>query len=203
MFDPTTLITLTAENERVRMEPLTMRHYDALAPIALGQGIIRYSPYTLETEEGLRSFIETAERNRKNGERYAFALFDKQKNAYAGSSSYGHLFPADDTLEIGWTWYGLDFQGSGINQATKRLMLDQAFDLLGAHRVEFRVHSQNARSRAAMRKIGGVEEGTLRDHMVMPDGSRRSSVYFSILKPEYAEIRRSKLAPVISEQRTV
>lgn len=194
MFDPTLLSTLTAENSRVRMEPITMRHYDALAPIALGQGLIRYSPYTLETEDGLRAFIQTAENDRAAGARYAFALFDKEKNAYAGSSSYGHLFPADDTLEIGWTWYGLNFQGTGLNQAVKRLMLDQAFDRLGVHRVEFRVHSQNARSRAAMRKIGGVEEGTLRDHMVMPDGSRRSSVYFSILKPEYPDIRRSRLA---------
>jgi RimJ/RimL family protein N-acetyltransferase len=190
MTSHTPLSDLILENNRARLEPIEQRHFVLLAPIALGQDIVKYSPYTVDTEEGLQSFINMAVRDREYKERYAFAVFDKQANAYVGSSSYGHIFWEDKALEIGWTWLGKSVQGSGINKAIKHLMLGYAFGPMGFHRVEFRVHSQNARSRRAVEKIGALYEGELREHMVMPDGSRRSSVYFSILAPEWPEVER-------------
>jgi RimJ/RimL family protein N-acetyltransferase len=184
------LSTLILENARARLEPIERRHFDLLAPIALGQNLVRYSPYTVDTEDGLGHFIDTAIGDRERKERYAFAIFDRQANRYAGSTSYGHIFWEDKALEIGWTWLGRAFQGSGINQAVKHLMLAHAFGPMGFHRVEFRVHSLNLRSRRAVEKIGGVYEGELREHMRMPDGSRRSSVYFSILAHEWPEVER-------------
>jgi RimJ/RimL family protein N-acetyltransferase len=94
-------------------------------------------------------------------------------------------------VEIGATWLTPAVQRTPINTEAKYLLLEHAFDQLECIRVEFKTDARNARSRAALERIGATEEGTLRHHMIMPDGHLRDSVYFSILRTEWPEVRAS------------
>ena len=124
--------------------------------------------------------------------RYAFTVYDKIKKQFAGSSSFANVSNFDKRLEIGWTWYGREFQKTGLNRNCKYLMLHYAFEILNFERVEFRIDERNLPSRTAVEKIGGKHEGTLRSNMLMPDGARRSTCYYSILKDDWPKIK-SKL----------
>jgi RimJ/RimL family protein N-acetyltransferase len=187
--------TLVLENDRVLLEPLEERHFNQLIPIALNnEGLMRYSPQSIASEEELSTYIETARYARSKGKRYAFAIFDKAKKAYAGSTSYGNIEPFDSRLEIGWTWIGREYQGTGLNKEMKFLMLENAFERLEVMRLELRTHHENLRSQGAIRSIGATLDGTLRSHTLMRDGSRRNTMVFSILREEWPEIRQAIFA---------
>lgn len=162
-----------------------------LREIAYDDDIWRLTTSVISNEEELKAYIATALNDRKREFRYPFTVIDKRSNKIAGSTSYGSLSEHDGRVEIGWTWYGKDFRGSGLNKACKYLLLSYAFDTLNLYRVEFKTDVLNRRSRRAIEKIGAKEDGVLRGHMLMRDGRRRDSVYYSILKPEWEEIKRS------------
>lgn len=181
---------LILENERVKLLPLSLLHFDVLLPLALAHpDLLKFSPNLINSEEKLRKFIETALENRKNKIRYAWAIFDKKIQSFAGSTSFGAISNENERLEIGWTWLGKAFQGTGINKRMKFLLLEFAFETLKVNRVEFKTDSRNAQSRAALSSIGAVFEGELRQHVLMSDGFRRNSVYYSILKDEWAKLK--------------
>lgn len=179
------------ENDHVRLEPLTENHFAALWNIAKDKELWRLTSTHLESEDAFRTYFEIAIGDRNRGLSYPFAVFDKNKNQYAGSTRYGNIDLFNKKLEIGWTWYGSEFQGTGLNKQVKFLLLSYGFDVLGLNRIELKTSSLNLRSQAAMRKIGAKEEGTLRRHMVNSDGSKRDSVYFSFISDEWEEIKQS------------
>lgn len=183
--------TIVLENRRTRLEPLGLSHLDFLLPIPLKYpNLLRYSPSAFGTREQLETYIQTALKDRANG-RYAFAIFDKEEDRFVGSTSYGNISPANHRLEIGWTWLDKDVQGSGINKYCKHLLLEYAFEVLGWERVELKTDSRNLQSRRAMEKIGAKYEGELRNHVLMRDGYRRNTVYYSILREEWMVIRET------------
>ncbi len=178
------------ENERALLEPLSMDKYEPLLPVAIAhQDLLQYSPSPLHTPELFKEYIETALKERRIKFRYAFSVFDKQVQKYVGSSSFANVSNVDKRLEIGWTWYGREFQQTGLNRSCKLLMLSYAFEELDFKRVEFRIDERNQPSRTAVEKIGGKLEGILRSHMHMPNGFRRSTCYYSILAEEWPEIK--------------
>ena len=118
-----------------------------------------------------------------------FATVDRKSGKPIGSTRYGNIVPEHKRVEIGWTWISPALQRSAINTEAKFLMLRYAFETLGCNRVELKTNSLNMRSRAAILRIGAKEEGTLRSHMVNPDGSLRDTVYFSIIAPEWPDVR--------------
>lgn len=180
------------EDGRVRIEPLTSGHIDALIPIVIkNPGLLKYSPSVMENEKDLRDYVKIHQVLRERSLKYTFAIFDKQQNAYAGSSSYLHISDRDSHLEIGSTWLGRKFQRTGLNRHMKFLMLDYAFEGLGAIRVAFRTDDRNEQSKTAIQAIGGTYEGTLRKHMAMPDGHIRDTVCYSILAEEWPKIRQT------------
>ena len=126
---------------------------------------------------------------RENGIRYTFTVWDKMEQAFAGSTSFLNISEADDRLEIGATWYGRKFQRTGLNRHCKFLLLSYTFEVLKAVRVEFRTDERNTDSRTAIEKIGGIYEGTLRTHMLMPDGHRRNTACYSILSSEWMDLK--------------
>lgn len=173
------------ENERARLSPLKLAHLPLLKDVALTEkGLLQYSPSDIESEEALKNYIQTSLDDSK---RYAFLIFDKQTQEYAGSTSFGNISNKDQRVEIGWTWIGKKFQGTGLNKAMKDLMLSYAFDTLEFERVELKTDDRNEQSKKAIQKIGGKYEGTLRSHTLMLDGHRRDTVYFSILKEEWLQ----------------
>jgi RimJ/RimL family protein N-acetyltransferase len=178
------------ENKRVLLRPLESEDYDLLLEVATkDKDLLQYSPTPLHTPELFKEYLTNALKERNIQFRYAFTVYDKDSQKFAGSTSFANVSNYDKRLEIGWTWYGKEFQRSGLNRACKLLLLTYAFETLEFERVEFRIDERNQPSRTAVEKIGGQLEGILRSHMTMTNGFRRSTCYYSILKEEWPAIK--------------
>lgn len=185
-FNFDTSQTHVLENERVLLRPLQQTNFENLLPFALNEPEIwRYSSKTAGSAYLLKKYIEEALAGREAGREYPFIVFDKTLNAYAGSTRFYDIQPENEALELGYTWYGKDFRGTGMNKHCKFLLLQFAFETIGVHRVAFRADARNEVSVAAMKSIGCIVEGTLRSHAQLRDGGRRDSVLLSILKDEW------------------
>ena len=183
------------ETEHVRLEPLCDQHYAAFEEIALAQpDLIQFSPFPFGTKETTQLYFSDAYDGRLRGIRYPFAIIDKATGNFAGSTSIGFVSDLDRRLEIGWTWIDRRLHGSGLNRHCKFLLLKYAFEELQFERVEFRTDARNICSQKAMEKIGAVYEGELRSHTLMPDGYRRNTRFYGILKVEWPNIRKSIFA---------
>ena len=181
---------IALENDRSLIRPLQIDDVENLLPAAaVNKNLVQYSPFPIYTKQLLQQYIEIALEERKNKLRYPFVLFDKKINAFGGSSSYMNISGKDKRLEIGHTWIGPAFQRTGFNRNNKYLMFSFVFDPLGYERLELKTDERNFQSRAAIEKIGGQFEGIFRSHMLMADGFRRNTVYYSILKNEWPEVK--------------
>ncbi|MEQ1677823.1 MAG: GNAT family protein [Chitinophagaceae bacterium] len=177
---------ITLEDERVLLRPLEETDFDNLLPFSLNEPEIwKYGLLTCAGEQNLRNYISGAVKNRNDQKEYPFIVFDKKTNSYAGSTRFYDIQQAYLTTQLGYTWYGKDFQRTGLNRHCKLLLLTFAFEEWGLERVEFRADNTNARSIAAMKAIGCVEEGILRNHTPKADGTRRDAIVLSILKTEW------------------
>ncbi len=174
------------ENEVVRMQPLEIADFDNLISFSMTEPEIwTYSLVRAIGEEGLKKYMNIALEGRKNETEYPFVVFDKRTNEYAGSTRFYDVQLTNKCTQLGYTWYGKRFQGSGLNKHCKFLLLSFAFEQLGMERVEFRADNNNARSIAAMKSIGCTVEGMLRSNGYTGDGDRRDSIVLSILKNEW------------------
>jgi len=177
---------LILENNRVRLSPLTLENYTELLAIAAQKGLVRYSPANVETAQGFKDYVTTALQQKAQQTSIPFIVYDKLKNAYAGTTRFMHINPKHSVLHIGATWIGTEFHGSGLNENMKFLMLNCAFDEMGFEKVEFRIDERNQKSRRAVEKLGGVLEGTLRKDVLLADGYKRNTCCYGILKDEWA-----------------
>ncbi|MCU0380608.1 MAG: GNAT family N-acetyltransferase [Chitinophagaceae bacterium] len=183
-FDHTEIYSL--EDDRVRLRPLEESDLINLLPFAMQEPELwNYSLTSAAGEEGLHDYIRQALGARWSGKEYPFIVFDKKANAYAGSTRFYDIQPYHASLQLGYTWYGKDFQRTGLNRHCKFLLLDFAFGQLDMERVEFRADARNERSIAAMKAIGCTVEGILRSNQLRSDGKRRDSIVLSILKTEW------------------
>jgi len=129
---------------------------------------------------------------KQRGIELPFVVFDKRINEYAGSTRYYDINLPFNTIQIGYTWYGKKFQGTGLNKHCKYLLLEYAFEVLRMERVEFRADVNNERSIAAMKSLGCKVDGILRANMPRREGGRRDSIVLSILKDEWlAEVKEN------------
>lgn len=182
------------EDERVLLRPLQESDYDYLVPYALYEPEIwQYSLVSPTSDVLMKQYIDAALQGRAAGREYPFIVFDKPSGTYVGSTRFYDIQPAHKSLQLGYTWYAKAQQGTGLNKHCKFLLLSFAFEQLGMERVEFRANSHNARSLAAMKRIGCTIEGVLRSHCVTSDGSRRDSVVLSILKEEWLHEKKEQL----------
>jgi RimJ/RimL family protein N-acetyltransferase len=183
-FDPNAEYLL--EDDRVLLRPLKETDYEFLLPFAIKEpDTWKFSGVSAKGEEGMKNYINTAIKVKADGKEYPFIVFDKQLNEYAGSTRFYDIQPANQTLQLGYTWYGEKFRGTGLNKHCKFILLQFAFETLNAMRVEFRADANNERSIAAMKSIGCKPEGVLRSNMPLTDGGRRDSIVLSILKDEW------------------
>jgi len=189
------------ENNFALLRPINKADIDNLLAIAIkDKDLLQFSPVPVYTKSLLKEYIDKAVDNRLNKSRYTFIVFDKIQNAYAGSTAFLNVSNPDDRLEIGATWYGKEFQRTGLNRNCKYLLLQYAFDNLEAERVEFKTDERNAASRKAIEKIGGQFEGILRRHTLMYDGFRRNTVYYSILRSEWSKLKNDFLDNKLTKQ---
>jgi N-acetyltransferase len=145
----------------------------------------KYSLQQPRDESTLSHYIDLALEGKRQRKEYPFIVFDKRVQEYAGSTRYYDIQLDHQSLQLGYTWYGSDFQGTGLNKHCKYLLLTFAFENMGMARVEFRADQLNQKSIAAMKSIGCVEEGVLRSNFTKPDGTRRDSIVLSILRQEW------------------
>lgn len=181
-----TTIFQELEDDRVLLRPLQSIDFEYLKPFSLYEGDLwNFSITSAAGEDNLRKYIDKAFQGREVGLEYPFIVFDKLTKQYAGSTRFCDIQPFHKSLQLGYTWYGKAFQGTGVNKHCKYLLLEYAFDQLGMERVEFRAHLENERSIRAMKSIGCTEEGVLRSHVVGSTGQRRNSIILSILQKEW------------------
>lgn len=185
---------LILEDDVVQLRPLQTDDFEILKHYALVRPIWTYSSVRLENEADLKNYIQQALDARARHEEYPFIVFDKRSGTYAGSTRFYDIQPQKDSLQLGYTWYGPQFQGTGLNKHCKYLLLQFAFETLGMLRVEFRAHAANERSIAAMKNIGCTVEGILRSTQYSPDGTRRDTIVLSILKNEWDQGIKARLA---------
>jgi phosphoribosylglycinamide formyltransferase 1 len=183
------LQTVVLADQHVRLVPMERSHTDALAEITVASGVARLMTDKLETREAVQRWVAQALDLRAAGTSLPFTVLDAATGAVVGTTRLGNWSPADRRIEIGWTFYAPAAQGTAVNPAAKRLLLTHAFERLGCVRVELRTDARNARSRAAIAKLGAVEEGTLRRHTRLADGSWRDTVYFGITDAEWPQVR--------------
>lgn len=175
----------TLEGRQVRLEPLELEHVDELWEVARAPELWQWTAAKLHSRDALRDYLAPALADRERGVAVPFTTRDVATGRAIGSTRFGNISTRDRRVEIGWTFVGLPWQRTGANTEAKYLMLRHAFESWGCVRVELKAGRLNERSRAAIRRIGGVEEGTLRRHMYSSDGSWRDTVYYSILDDEW------------------
>jgi RimJ/RimL family protein N-acetyltransferase len=187
---------VTLEGRLVRLEPLVEAHRDGLHEHALDPETWRYTRHIVTTPAQFDAYLDQAFEAAGAGTEIPFVQVDVASGRPAGMTRFHSIEPAHRRLEIGYTWLAEPFRGTGHNAEAKLLLLDDAFDTLGAHRVEFNTDGTNARSQAALAAIGATREGTLRRHVVLENGRVRDSVYFSIVWDEWPEVRSRRAARV-------
>lgn len=173
----------------VRLEPLQLEHVPALAEVALDPSLWQWTLARPTSEADLRDWASATIANRDAGTELPFVTLDAATGRPIGSSRYMNIVLEHRRLEIGWTWLGLAFHRTGANREAKYLQLRHAFETLGANRVEFKTDARNERANPALLGIGATFEGTFRDHMVMSEGHLRSSNYYSVIRPEWPEVK--------------
>jgi N-acetyltransferase len=185
--------TPTLEGPHVRLEPLTLEHLPALEAIAFDPSIWRYMVYPMTTPEHLRSWVQSALDAQAAGTALPWVTIHKGQDGnpdqIAGGTRFMDLDLKHRSTELGSTWLTQAFRGTRVNLEAKLLQLTYAFETLDLLRVAFKTHDHNQRSKAAIRAIGAIYEGTFRNHYVMPDGSSRDSAWFSIIKSDWPEVK--------------
>lgn len=182
------------EDDLVFLRPLQESDVDNLLEISINEPETwKYSLAGADGKDNLIHYIQSAVKARENQKEFPFIVFDKKSQKYAGSTRFYDIQLSYKTLQLGYTWYGSDFRGTGLNKHCKFLLLEFAFETLGMERVEFRADNNNERSIAAMKSIGCKIEGILRSHVPTANSQiRRDSIVLSILKNEwFAEVKEN------------
>lgn len=177
--------------QHVRLEPLSEAHVSGLAAIGAGQPFWDFMVYgKIENAEDMLGWVRELHARAEKGTDLPFAVIQLASGRVAGATRYLNIISKDRGLEIGGTWYGLEFQRTAVNTECKYLLLKYAFETLGCIRVQLKTDLRNERSQNAIERIGAVKEGVLRNHMILPDGRIRHSVFYSILDNEWLEVKK-------------
>ncbi|MBL1219750.1 GNAT family N-acetyltransferase [Chryseobacterium sp. L7] len=184
----------TLENDLVLLRPLELSDFDHLLEYAENEPEIwAFNAGGPGGKENLVKYLDNAIKQRDLKSEYPFIVFDKVSQKYVGSTRFYAIFLNNKTLEIGYTWYGKQYQGTGINKNCKYLLLEFAFEQLGMERVGFRANSLNNRSIAAMKSIGCIEEGILRNFSTDAQGNRMDAIVLSIIRNEWFDSVKQNL----------
>jgi N-acetyltransferase len=181
---------VTLEGRRLRLEPLVLAHAEPLGPIGALPQVWRYLSYgPFPDVEGMREHIQSLLDRQANGTDLPFAVVRRSDGIPVGMTRFLDIDRENEVAEIGGTWFDPTFWRGPYNTESKRLMLGHAFDTEGAHRVAIHTDLRNERSQRAIERIGGHREGVVREHRIVRDGYRRTTVVYSILAEEWPAVR--------------
>ncbi len=173
-----------------RLEPLSEKHAPDLAAAGADESIWQHMLYgTVTNEDKMRAWIRMLLQQQQAGTDLPFAVIHLESGRAIGATRYMDIRPAHRGLEIGGTWYGVQYQRTGVNTECKYLLLRHAFEELGCIRVCLKTGHRNLRSQQAIERLGAIKEGVLRNHLITPDGTIRHSVYYSILDSEWPAVK--------------
>lgn len=179
------------QGKTVRLEPLALEHLAPLTQVGLHPELWRWIPTQTRTADDMRTYIETALDELQRGLSVPFVIVDASTNQVIGSTRYSNIQSFHRRLEIGWTWITPSHQRTAANTEAKFSLLAHAFEVLGAMRVEFKTDALNEKSRNALLRIGAVQEGIFRRHVLMDTGRVRDTVYFSIIDSEWPAVKEN------------
>ena len=181
-------VTLTGR--AVRLEPLAEAHTADLAAVGLDPDIWRFMLYgNIDSEAKMLGFVRDLLARQARGGDLPFAVIHLDTGRAIGCTRYMNIDRANRGLEIGGTWYGVEFQGTVVNPEAKYLLMRHAFETLGIIRVQLKTDLNNVRSQRAIERLGAVKEGVLRNHMIRPDGTVRDTVMYSIIDREWPLVK--------------
>jgi len=178
------------ENENVLLLPFESKRNAELKEIIFDDEIWKYMGMYVRSDEDFENYITSTLQQKADGICYPFLIIDKATNKVAGSTRYGYLNHASQKCEIGWTWYGKAFQGTGLNQACKFELLNFGFEQIQFRRIQFSADLENIRSQKAIEKLGAIKEGIFRNNYVDSEGKSKDDVYFSIISEEWENTKR-------------
>lgn len=185
---------VTLSGTVVRLEQLSMAHVPALTDVGLEPELWRLQPSPIASLDDMRNYVVTALTDQRQGTGLPFVIIDQTTGQVIGSTRYMDMAPQHRRLEIGATWITSAHQRTGANTEAKLMLLTHAFEILRAIRVVFKTEVPNRQSRAALARIGAVEEGTFRKHLIAASGRTRDMVYFSILDDEWPKVKTALLS---------
>ncbi len=181
---------VTLEGKFIRLEPLSEAHVPELAIAGRDESIWQYMLYGLVTDEpAMRRWVKDILSRQERGTDLPFAVRLLSSGKSIGATRYIDIRPVDRGVEIGGTWFGVEYQRTAANTESKYLLLKHAFETLGCIRVQFKTDSRNEKSQRAIERLGAVKEGVFRNHMVLIDGTIRHSVYYSIIDSEWPAVK--------------
>lgn len=174
----------------VRLDPLSESHVSQLYVAGEDESIWRYMRYgIIQSEPQMGKWVNELLAAQTRGTDLPFVVIHRESGQVIGATRYLEIQQENRSLEIGGTWYAPAYQRTAVNTESKYLLLRHAFETLGCVRVQFKTDLRNERSQKALERIGAVKEGVLRNHMILPDGSLRTSVYYSILEYEWLMVK--------------
>lgn len=175
------------ETNRFRLETIQDKHYQYLNSYALKEELWVYSTVKIKTEDDFKEYFNQALAWSNQTSQQAFVVYDLEKDEYVGMTRLYAFDSKNKSAKLGFTWYALESQGTGVNMHVKYLVLKHAFEKLNLERIELNADLRNERSIAAMTKMGATQEGIIRKNVYLPDGYKRDTVIFSVLKEDWEE----------------
>lgn len=180
---------LVLQGTAIALEPMLPGHLDPLAEVALDPELWRLTVSQVADRADLHRWMTDAFGEQERGTALPFVIRDLASGRLVGATRYGSFVARHRRVEIGWTWVARPWQRTVVNTEAKYLLLRHAFESLGLLRVEFKTDLMNVRSRAAIQRLGALEEGVLRKHQVTDGGRVRDTVYFAILDDAWPAVR--------------
>ena len=181
---------VTLKGKHATLEPLVREHEADLRRAAADGELWRLWYTSVPEPDKTAPYIDAALKMREDLGAMPFAVRDSAAGDIVGCTRYFNVDAANRRLEIGHTWYAKRAQRSAINTECKLLLLTHAFEKLKCVAVEFRTHWFNHASRDAIARLGAKQDGVLRNHQILPDGSYRDTVVFSIIENEWPAVKR-------------
>lgn len=179
------------EGELVKLIPLQRQHRDALLKAAADGELWKLWFTSVPSEKTIDAYLDFALTEYENNRALPFVVIDKKTDEVIGTTRFCNATPNYKRLEVGYTWYAKRVQRSGINTECKYLLLTHAFEVLNCIAVELRTHWHNRASRNAIARLGAKQDGVLRNHQIDADGAIRDTVVFSIVREEWAVVKKS------------
>lgn len=189
------LETITLEDEYVALRPMQTDHIEDLYRAGKDLSIWQWTTAKYcETLDATAQWVESCLENARVNNQSPFVIIDKTQNKIVGSTSYLNIFLEHKAIEIGFTFLTPSAQRSFVNRRCKLLLLTHAFETLQLNRVALQTHEKNQGSRTAILAIGATFEGIHRDCRIQQDGSIRSSAIYSIIKPDWPQVKSDLIA---------